>query len=123
MTMSWTLSFRSARLMCTLGIIGIFLKRKNIIIILMSDRVDLLAVQYQYGGLSTFLGDIAPRPGIRMLVLTVAAAKPRSGLAVAGGVTFAIAARARWERGSKMRKGERHDSGKAGNGAREAMGG
>jgi len=58
----------------TLGILGIFLNRKNIIIILMSIELILLAVNINLVAFSTFLGDIVGQV-FALLVLTVAAAE------------------------------------------------
>ena len=57
----------------TLGILGIFLNRKNIIVILMSIELILLAVNINLVAFSTFLGDIVGQV-FALLVLTVAAA-------------------------------------------------
>ena len=69
----------------TLGILGIFLNRKNIIVILMSIELILLAVNINLVAFSTFLGDIVGQV-FAMLVLTVAAAEAAIGLGGAGGV-------------------------------------
>ena len=58
----------------TLGILGIFLNRKNIIVILMSIELILLAVNINLVAFSTFLGDIVGQV-FALLVLTVAAAE------------------------------------------------
>jgi NADH-quinone oxidoreductase subunit K len=65
----------------TLGILGIFLNRKNIIIILMSVELILLAVNINLVAFSAFLGDIVGQV-FALLVLTVAAAETAIGLAV-----------------------------------------
>jgi NADH-quinone oxidoreductase subunit K len=65
----------------TLGILGIFLNRKNIIVILMSIELILLAVNINLVAFSTFLGDIVGQV-FALLVLTVAAAEAAFGLAV-----------------------------------------
>jgi NADH-quinone oxidoreductase subunit K len=65
----------------TLGILGIFLNRKNIIVILMSIELILLAVNLNLVAFSTFLGDIVGQV-FALLVLTVAAAETAIGLAV-----------------------------------------
>jgi NADH-quinone oxidoreductase subunit K len=65
----------------TTGILGIFLNRKNIIVILMSIELILLAVNINLVAFSTFLGDIVGQV-FAMLVLTVAAAETAIGLAV-----------------------------------------
>jgi NADH-quinone oxidoreductase subunit K len=65
----------------TLGIFGIFLNRKNVIIILMSIELILLAVNINLVAFSTFLGDLTGQV-FAMLVLTVAAAEAAIGLAI-----------------------------------------
>jgi NADH-quinone oxidoreductase subunit K len=65
----------------TVGILGIFLNRKNIIIILMSIELILLAVNINLVAFSAFLGDIVGQV-FALLVLTVAAAEAAIGLAV-----------------------------------------
>ena len=65
----------------TLGVFGIFLNRKNIIIILMSVELILLAVNINFVAFSTHLGDIVGQV-FAMLVLTVAAAEAAIGLAI-----------------------------------------
>src|SRR6202049_1080798 len=65
----------------TVGILGIFLNRKNIIVILMSIELILLAVNINLVAFSTFLGDIVGQV-FALLVLTVAAAEAAIGLAV-----------------------------------------
>ena len=69
----------------TLGILGIFLNRKNIIVILMSIELILLSVNINLVAFSTFLGDIVGQV-FALLVLTVAAAEAAVGLAIL--VTF-----------------------------------
>ena len=70
-----------AAVLFTLGILGIFLNRKNVIIILMSVELILLAVNINFVAFSTFLGDIVGQV-FALLVLTVAAAEAAIGLAV-----------------------------------------
>jgi len=65
----------------TLGILGIFLNRKNIIVILMSIELILLAVNINLVAFSSFLGDIVGQV-FALLVLTVAAAEAAIGLAI-----------------------------------------
>ena len=65
----------------TLGILGIFLNRKNVIIILMSIELILLAVNINLVAFSSFLHDIVGQI-FALLVLTVAAAEAAFGLAV-----------------------------------------
>ncbi len=64
-----------------LGIIGIFLNRKNIIVILMSIELILLAVNINLISFSVFSGDIIGQI-FTMLILTVAAAEAAIGLAI-----------------------------------------
>lgn len=63
------------------GVFGIFLNRKNVIIILMSIELMLLAVNINLVAFSTFLGDMAGQV-LAMFVLTVAAAEAAIGLAI-----------------------------------------
>ena len=65
----------------TLGILGIFLNRKNIIIILMSIELILLAVNINLVAFSAYLGDLTGQV-MAMFVLTVAAAEAAIGLAI-----------------------------------------
>ena len=65
----------------TLGIFGIFLNRKNVIIILMSIELILLAVNINLVAFSTHLGDIVGQI-YALFVLTVAAAEAAIGLAI-----------------------------------------
>ena len=65
----------------SLGIIGIFLNRKNIIVILMSVELILLAVNINLISFSIFSGDIVGQI-FTMLILTVAAAEAAIGLAI-----------------------------------------
>jgi NADH-quinone oxidoreductase subunit J len=70
-----------AAILFTLGILGIFLNRKNVIVILMSIELILLAVNINLVAFSAFLGDIVGQV-FALLVLTVAAAEAAIGLAV-----------------------------------------
>jgi NADH-quinone oxidoreductase subunit K len=65
----------------TLWIFGIFLNRKNVIIILMSIELILLAVNINLVAFSTHLGDIVGQI-YALFVLTVAAAEAAIGLAI-----------------------------------------
>jgi len=65
----------------TLGITGIFLNRKNVIIILMSIELMLLAVNINFVAFSAHLGDLVGQV-FALLVLTVAAAEVAIGLAI-----------------------------------------
>ena len=64
-----------------LGVLGIFLNRKNVIVILMAIELILLAVNINLVAFSAFLGDLVGQV-FAMLVLTVAAAEAAIGLAV-----------------------------------------
>ena len=70
-----------AAILFTLGIFGIFLNRKNVIIILMSVELILLAVNINLVSFSVFLSDLVGQV-FAMLVLTVAAAEAAIGLAI-----------------------------------------
>lgn len=65
----------------TLGVFGIFLNRKNVIVILMSIELMLLAVNINLVAFSAHLGDLAGQV-FAMFVLTVAAAEAAIGLAI-----------------------------------------
>ena len=65
----------------TIGIAGIILNHKNIIIILMSVELILLAVNINLVAFSSFLGDLVGQV-FALLVLTVAAAEAAIGLAI-----------------------------------------
>ena len=65
----------------TLGVLGIFVNRKNVIVILMSVELILLAVNLNFVAFSSFLNDIVGQV-FALLVLTVAAAEAASGLAI-----------------------------------------
>jgi len=64
-----------------IGIFGLFLNRKNIIILLMSIELMLLAVNINRVAFSSFLGDLAGQV-FTLFVLTVAAAEAAIGLAI-----------------------------------------
>jgi NADH-quinone oxidoreductase subunit K len=70
-----------AAILFTIGVLGIFLNRKNIIIILMSVELILLAVNINFVAFSTFLGDLVGQV-FALFVLTVAAAEAAIGLAI-----------------------------------------
>ena len=70
-----------AAILFTLGIFGIFLNRKNVIIILMSIELILLAVNINFVAFSAFLHDLVGQI-FAMFVLTVAAAEAAIGLAI-----------------------------------------
>jgi len=64
-----------------LGVLGIFLNRKNVIVILMAIELILLAVNINLVAFSAFLGDMVGQV-FAMFVLTVAAAEAAIGLAI-----------------------------------------
>ena len=70
-----------AAILFTLGIVGIFLNRKNVIIILMSIELMLLAVNINFVAFSSYLNDMVGQV-FAMFVLTVAAAEAAIGLAI-----------------------------------------
>ena len=70
-----------AAVLFALGIFGIFLNRKNVIVILMSVELMLLAVNINLVAFSSFLGDMTGQV-FTMFVLTVAAAEAAIGLAI-----------------------------------------
>jgi NADH-quinone oxidoreductase subunit K len=70
-----------AAILFTLGVFGIFLNRKNVIIILMSIELMLLAVNINLVAFSTHLHDLVGQI-FAMFVLTVAAAEAAIGLAI-----------------------------------------
>lgn len=70
-----------AAVLFTLGLFGIFLNRKNVIIILMSIELMLLAVNINLVAFSTHLGDLMGQI-FAMFILTVAAAEAAIGLAI-----------------------------------------
>ncbi len=70
-----------AAILFTVGVFGIFLNRKNVIIILMSVELILLAVNINLVAFSSFLHDMVGQV-FAMFVLTVAAAEAAIGLAI-----------------------------------------
>jgi NADH-quinone oxidoreductase subunit K len=70
-----------AAILFTLGVFGIFLNRKNVIIMLMAVELILLAVNINLVAFSAFLGDLTGQI-FALLVLTVAAAEAAIGLAI-----------------------------------------
>ena len=70
-----------AAIIFTIGVVGIFLNRKNVIVILMSIELILLAVNINLISFSIFTGDILGQV-FTMLILTVAAAEAAIGLAI-----------------------------------------
>lgn len=74
-----------AGLLFTMGVFGMFLNRKNVIVILMSIELILLAVNINLVAFSSYLGDLGGQI-FTMFILTVAAAEAAIGLAIL--VTF-----------------------------------
>ncbi|WP_373088905.1 NADH-quinone oxidoreductase subunit NuoK [Sneathiella sp.] len=68
-------------ILLTLGIFGIFLNRKNVIVILMSVELILLAVNINLIAFSAFLGNLVGQV-FALFVLTVAAGEAAIGLAI-----------------------------------------
>jgi NADH-quinone oxidoreductase subunit K len=81
MTVSLSHYLVVSAILLVLGIFGIFLNRKNVIIILMSIELILLAVNLNLVGFSAALNDLAGQV-FAMFVLTVAAAEAAIGLAI-----------------------------------------
>ena len=65
----------------TIGVVGIFLNRKNVIVILMSIELILLAVNINLVSFSIFLNDLTGQI-FALFILTVAAAEAAIGLAI-----------------------------------------
>ena len=76
----WDYLFVGA-LIFVIGVMGIFLNRKNVIIMLMSIELSLLSVSINFVAFSAFLGDLFGQVFV-MFVLTVAAAESAIGLAI-----------------------------------------
>jgi len=70
-----------ASILFTLGVFGIFINRKNVIVILMSIELMLLAVNINLVTFSAFLNDLVGQI-FTLFVLTVAAAEAAIGLAI-----------------------------------------
>lgn len=64
-----------------IGIVGIFLNRKNLIVLLMAIELMLLAVNMNFVGFSSYYGDSAGQIFV-FFILTVAAAESAIGLAI-----------------------------------------
>jgi NADH-quinone oxidoreductase subunit K len=65
----------------TIGVVGIFLNRKNVIVILMSIELILLAVNINLVSFSMFINDLSGQI-FTLFILTVAAAEAAIGLAI-----------------------------------------
>jgi NADH-quinone oxidoreductase subunit K len=70
-----------AAIVFTIGVLGIFLNRKNVIIILMSIELILLSVNVNFVAFSAYLGNLTGQV-FALFVLTVAAAEAAIGLAI-----------------------------------------
>lgn len=70
-----------AAILFTIGVLGIFINRKNVIVILMSIELILLSVNINFVAFSAFLGDLSGQV-FALFVLTVAAAEAAIGLAI-----------------------------------------
>ncbi|MEP1441495.1 MAG: NADH-quinone oxidoreductase subunit NuoK [Hyphomicrobiales bacterium] len=70
-----------AAILFTIGVFGIFVNRKNVIIILMSVELILLSVNINLVAFSSFSGDLVGQI-FALLILTVAAAEAAIGLAI-----------------------------------------
>ena len=65
----------------SIGIVGVFLNRKNLIVLLMAIELMLLAVNLNFIAFSHYLGDMAGQVFV-FFILTVAAAESAIGLAI-----------------------------------------
>lgn len=65
----------------TLGVMGIFINRKNVIVILMSIELILLSVNINFVAFSAYLNDLSGQI-FSLFILTVAAAEAAIGLAI-----------------------------------------
>ena len=81
MTIGLANYLRVAAIVFTIGVLGIFLNRKNVIIILMSIELILLSVNINFVAFSAYLGDLIGQV-FALFVLTVAAAEAAIGLAI-----------------------------------------
>ncbi|MCL4679579.1 MAG: NADH-quinone oxidoreductase subunit NuoK [Alphaproteobacteria bacterium] len=70
-----------AGIIFTIGVFGIFLNRRNVIVILMSIELMLLAVNINFIAFSAYLNDLTGQV-FTMFILTVAAAEAAIGLAI-----------------------------------------
>ena len=81
MTIGLTNYLTVAAILFTIGVFGIFLNRKNIIVILMSIELLLLAVNINFVAFSAYLHDLVGQV-FALFILTVAAAEAAIGLAI-----------------------------------------
>ena len=78
-SLSWYLGVGA--LLFAISVIGIFLNRRNLIVLLMAIELMLLAVNMNFIAFSHFLGDLAGQVFV-FFILTVAAAESAIGLAI-----------------------------------------
>jgi NADH-quinone oxidoreductase subunit K len=81
MTISLTHFLAVAAMLFTIGVAGIILNRKNIIVVLMAVELILLAVNINLVAFSSFFGDLTGQI-FSLFILTVAAAEAAIGLAI-----------------------------------------
>ena len=81
MTVGLTQYLTVAAILFTIGVLGIFLNRKNVIIIMMSIELMLLSVNINFVAFSAYLGNLTGQV-FALFVLTVAAAEAAIGLAI-----------------------------------------
>ncbi|AZP10839.1 NADH-quinone oxidoreductase subunit NuoK [Undibacterium parvum] len=81
MTLTLTHFLILGAILFAISIIGIFLNRKNIIVLLMAIELMLLAVNMNFIAFSYYLGDVAGQIFV-FFILTVAAAESAIGLAI-----------------------------------------
>jgi NADH-quinone oxidoreductase subunit K len=81
MTISLSQFLIVAAILFTLGVAGVVLNRKNIIVVLMSVELILLSVNINFVAFSSFLGDLTGQV-FALFILTVAAAEAAIGLAI-----------------------------------------
>jgi NADH-quinone oxidoreductase subunit K len=78
-SLSWYLGVGA--LLFAISVVGIFLNRRNLIVLLMAIELMLLAVNLNFIAFSHFLGDMAGQVFV-FFILTVAAAESAIGLAI-----------------------------------------
>ncbi|MFA7505158.1 MAG: NADH-quinone oxidoreductase subunit NuoK [Burkholderiaceae bacterium] len=81
MTLSLAHFLALGAILFTLSVVGIFLNRRNVIVMLMSIELMLLAVNMNFIAFSHFLGDMAGQVFV-FFIMTVAAAESAIGLAI-----------------------------------------
>ena len=73
-----------AAILFSIGVMGIFINRRNLIMLLMSIELMLLAINLNFIAFSHYLGDIAGQVFV-FFILTVAASETAIGLGILGG--------------------------------------